>query len=153
MPRKCARGADASCIHEQLTAKAVSHKAGSRSLRRQPVPVRNALDVGETLMERWLTARGYAYQFEPDWGVRTCPDVRVDVRGQVVAIEVETIHSRGLLTDQPIGTTLSRGMDKALRPLRHQIEGAAKQLKPLAPHEAGLAGLVTRNGLIGTALV
>jgi hypothetical protein len=91
------------------------------------------LDPGELQMARWLEERGYSFEFEPsDWGVSTCPDFRVTVDGQVVAIEVESIESTGGFKSHPAGVAFSRGLDKALRPVRAKIKYGARQLKPLA---------------------
>jgi hypothetical protein len=95
--------------------------------------VRKDLDAGEALMAQWLTDRGYTYEFEPeDWGVNTCPDFRVDVSGHIVAIEVESIEGWGGFANTPVGQGFTRGMDRALRPLRAKIKEGARQLKPLA---------------------
>ncbi len=95
-------------------------------------PVTGELDAGEGLMARWLNERGYPFEFEPDWGVPTCPDFRVRHGSNIVAIEVKTIEGQGLFTNVRVGDHGFRPMDKALKPLREKIHAAARQLKPLA---------------------
>ena len=85
-------------------------------------------------MATWLDDRDYRWEFEPgDWGVNTCPDFRVEVFGQKLAIEVESIESwGGFKTIKPGQPPFSRTMDRALEPVRSKIRKGARQLKPLA---------------------
>jgi len=90
------------------------------------------LDAGEERMARWLAEREYPFEFQPSWGVRTCPDFRVRHGSNVVAIEVETIAGWGMFRNVRFGEHGSRPMAEALKPLREKIRAAARQLKPLA---------------------
>jgi hypothetical protein len=94
--------------------------------------VTKQLDGGEALFARWLDERRYAYDFEPDWGVETCPDFRVTIGSEFVAVELESIAGWGMFADLQVGELGSRPMAQALKPMRHKIRAAAQQLKPLA---------------------
>jgi len=116
-------------------------------------PVTGELDAGEGLMARWLNERGYPFEFEPDWGVPTCPDFRVRHGSNIVAIEVKTIEGQGLFTNVRVGDHGFRPMDKALKPLREKIHAAARQLKPLAGTAGSLATLPQEHDMITHTLL
>jgi hypothetical protein len=85
------------------------------------------------LMARWLTDRGYSWDFEPaDWGVPTCPDFRVQLTNGNAAIEVKAFETSGMFSDPLAAGAANRTMKRALKPIRNQIAEAAPQLKPLA---------------------
>jgi hypothetical protein len=91
------------------------------------------LNAGEMLMARWLTDRGYSWDFEPaDWGVPTCPDFRVQLASGNAVIEVKAFETSGMFSDPLAAAAANRTMQRALKPVRNQIAEAAPQLKSLA---------------------
>lgn len=88
---------------------------------------------GELLFEAYLAEHDYPEPaYEPDLGVRTRPDYVV-VRGEAEAIcEVEEFDADSGWSPGNAGPSGRRSMEDVLRPVRHKIRAAARQLKPLA---------------------
>jgi hypothetical protein len=89
--------------------------------------------AGELLFEAYLAEHDYPEPaYEPDLGVRTRPDYVV-VRGEAEAIcEVEEFDRDSGWSPGNAGPSGRRSMEDVLRPVRHKIRAAARQLKPLA---------------------
>lgn len=87
--------------------------------------------VSEKWFADYLTAHGYAFEFEPDLGGKKNPDFAIQREGTQAICEVkefETLGIVGLMAKQP-NTLITRPVKKLLDPVRNQIGTAAQQLK------------------------
>jgi hypothetical protein len=88
-------------------------------------------DLAELNFERYLKERGYAFEHEPDWGTPRRPDYRITTDQGILAGEVKSFETCGILDGLGGGQFRQRPVTKALEPIRKQIKDAAGQLKVL----------------------
>jgi hypothetical protein len=88
---------------------------------------------GEVWFETYLTAHGYAFEYEPDLGVPKRPDYLISRDGLEVVCEVEEFEGEpGALLGAPAGQKSgTMSMRQAQKPIYNKVRAGAKQLKPL----------------------
>ncbi|MFI9588098.1 nuclease-related domain-containing protein [Streptomyces sp. NPDC052236] len=87
-------------------------------------------DAAEARVARYLTERGYSFEVEPDLGIIKRPDFLITT-DRTVVVEVKAFETYGMFENPVLNQPMARSLTDALKPIRKQIEAAAKQLKPL----------------------
>jgi hypothetical protein len=85
-------------------------------------------DAACAWFREYLDGLGHAYEYEPDLGIPTLPDFRVNTPSGLIVCEVKSFRAKPM----PISGYYVRDMREVLATVRRQIGSAAKQLKPLS---------------------
>jgi hypothetical protein len=88
----------------------------------------------ERWFERYLSAHGYEYEYEPDLGVEKRPDFLIERDGLRVVCEVKAFEQVPALQKKLEAATgpVMASSDEVYGPMRSAVRQAASQLKPLA---------------------
>lgn len=86
-------------------------------------------DPAEALFERYLTDRGYVFEYEQDLGTPKRPDYLVHAVGSEVVCEVKSFSTMGIFASPGGNTVGTRLQAEALASVRSHISKAAAQLK------------------------